>query len=89
MLEAAGDLGLEDKPTATDGVVRVCVDDLLERHLAVQLGVESHEDRPQAAAGVGPQNPEPLAFGGHGADGVARGVVGIAHGTVYVVVGRT
>ena len=47
MLEAAGDLGLEDKPAAADGVVGVRVEDLLERHLAVQLAVECHEDGPR------------------------------------------
>ena len=53
MLEAAGDLGLEQEPLAADRVVGVVVEDLLERHLAVQLAVERHEDRPQAARAWG------------------------------------
>ena len=36
------------------------VEDLLEGDLAVQLGVERDEDGAQAAAGVGPQDAEPL-----------------------------
>ena len=64
VLEAAGDLGLEDEPGAAGGVVGVVVEDLLERDLAVQLGVERDEDRAQPAAGVGPQDAEPLAVAG-------------------------
>ena len=61
-------------------IVGVAVEDLLQRHLAVQLGVQGDEDGPQAAPGVGPQDAEPLAVGGGGADGVARGAVGIVVG---------
>ena len=64
VLQPAGDLGLEQEPLPAGGVVGVLVEDLLERHLAVQLRVERHEDRAQAAAGVGPQDAEPLAVGG-------------------------
>ena len=68
MLQPAGDLGLEQEPLAADRVVGVLVEDLLERDLAVQLGVERDEDGAQAAPGVRPQDAEPLAVGGGGAD---------------------
>ena len=42
-----------DEPLAAAGVVGVVVEDLLERHLAVQLGVERDEDRAQAARAWG------------------------------------
>ena len=58
----------------------MAVEDLLEGHLAVQLGVEGHEDGAQAALGVGPEDAEPLAVGGGRADGVAGGAVGVAVG---------
>ena len=54
------------------------IEDLLERHLAVKLGVQRDEDGAQAAAGVGPQHAKPLAVGGGRADGVAGGTVGVA-----------
>ena len=78
MLQPAGDLGLEQEPLAADGVVGVMVEDLLERHLAVQLGVERHEHRPQPAPGVRPEDAEPLAVAGGRADGVGGGAVGVA-----------
>ena len=71
MLQAAGDLGLEQEPGAADRVVGVAVEDLLQRHLAVQLGVEGDEDLAQAALGVGPEDAEPLAVGGGRADRVS------------------
>ena len=77
VLQPAGDLGLEQEPLAAGRVVGVVVEDLLERHLAVQLGVERDEDGPQAAPGVGAEDAEPLAVGGGRADGVAGGAVGI------------
>ncbi len=54
VLEAAGDLGLEQEAGSADRVVGVLVEDLLERHLAVQLLIEGDMDDPQSAAGVGP-----------------------------------
>ena len=75
MLQAAGDLGLDQEPLAARRVVGVVVEDLLERDLAVQLGVEGHEHGAQAAAGMGPQDAEPLAVAGGGTDGVTRGAV--------------
>ena len=64
VLQPAGDLGLEQEPLAAGRVVGVRLEDLLERHLAVQLAVQGDEDRAQAAPGVGPQDAEPLAVGG-------------------------
>ena len=78
VLQAAGDLGLEQEAGAAGRVVGVAVEDLLERHLAVQLGVERHEDGAQAAAGVRPEDAEPLAVAGGRADGVAGRAVGVA-----------
>ena len=54
------------------------VEDLLERHLAVQLGVQGDEDSAQAAPGMGSQNAEPLAVAGGRADRVAGRAVGVA-----------
>src|SRR5262245_1737793 len=51
--------------------------DLLEGHLAVQLAVQRHEDGPQAAAGMRPEDAEPLALGGGRADRVGGGAIGI------------
>ena len=83
VLQPAGDLRLQQEPLAAGRVVGVRVEDLLEGHLAVQLGVQGHEDGAQAAAGVGPEDAEPLAVGGGRADGVGGGAVGVA-----VVLGR-
>ena len=82
VLQPAGDLGLDQEPLAADRVVGVMVEDLLERHLAVQLAIQRHEHGAQAAPGMGPQDAEPLAVGGSRADGIAAGAVGV------VVVGR-
>ena len=71
MLQPAGDLGLDQEPLAAGRVVGVLVEDLLERHLAVQLAVQRHEHRAQAAPGMRPQDAEPLAVAGGRADGVA------------------
>ena len=59
------------EPVAAGRVVGVVVEDLLERHLAVQLAVEGHEDRPQPAAGVGRRTRNRWPSAGGGADGVA------------------
>ena len=61
VLQPAGDLGLGDEPLAADRVVGVLLEDLLQRHLAVQLAVERHEHRAQAAPRMRPQDAEPLA----------------------------
>ena len=83
VLQPAGDLGLQQEPLAAGRVVGVRVEDLLEGHLAVQLGVQGDEDGAQAAAGMRPEDAEPLAVGGGRADGVAGRAVGVA-----VVLGR-
>ena len=80
MLEPPGDLGLEQKTLPADGVVRVVVEDLLERHLAVQLAVECDEDRPQPAPGVRPQDAEPPAVGCRHSDRVVGREVSIVAG---------
>ncbi len=61
VFEPAGDLGFEQEAGAADGVVGVLVEDLLERHLAVQFLIEGDVDGAQSAAGVGPKDAEPLA----------------------------
>ncbi len=77
VFEPPGDLGLHQEPLAADRVVGVVVEDLLECHLAIQLGVQGHEDRPQPAAGMRTEYAEPLAVAGCCADGNAAGAVGI------------
>ncbi len=77
MLQPAGDLGLEQEPLPAGRVVGVAVEDLLQRHLAIQLGIQGDEDGPQPAAGVRPEDAEPLAVGGGRADGIAAGAFGI------------
>ncbi len=62
VLQPAGDLGLDEEPGAADRVVGVGVEDLLECDLAVELDVERDEDGAEAAPGMGPQDPEPLAL---------------------------
>ena len=63
-------------------VVGVMVLDLLERHLAIELGIHRHEDGAQAALGVRPEHAESLAVGGSGADGGAGRAVGLTVGLV-------
>jgi hypothetical protein len=46
------------------------VEELLEGHLAVQLGVERHEGGAESAAAMRAQDAEPLAVGCGPADGV-------------------
>src|SRR2546430_1246864 len=72
VLQAAGDLGLEEEPGASVGVVGVLVEDLLEGNLAVQLGVERDEDQAQAAPRVVPQGAEPRAGGRGGGERLGR-----------------
>ena len=76
MLQAARDLGFEQESLAADGVVGVGVEDLLQRHLAVQLAVEGHEDDTEATPGMRAQDVEPLTVGGGRADRERGGAVG-------------
>ena len=82
VLQPTGDLGLQEEPPPAIGVVGVPVEDLLERHLAVELGVQRHEDGAEAALGMGPEDAESLAVGGGGADGGAGRAVGVTVGPV-------
>ena len=68
----AGDLRLDDESLAAVRVVGVTVEDLLECHLAIELGIECHEHSAETAAGVRPQDAEPLAVGGGRAAGARR-----------------
>ncbi len=77
VLQPAGDLGLDQKPLTADRVVGVVVEDLLERHLAVQLAIQGHEHRAQPAARVRPQDAETLTVACGRADGVTGGAVGV------------
>ena len=76
VLQAAGDLGLDEEAGAAGRVVGVPVQDLFEGDLAVQFGVERNEDRPESALGMWPENAKPLSLGGE-AGGVASGAVGV------------
>jgi hypothetical protein len=55
MLQSDGDLGLGDEPLAADRIVGAPLEDLLQRHLAVQLGIEGDEHLAQAAAHMRPE----------------------------------
>ena len=68
VLQSAGDLGLGDEPLAADRVVGVLLENLLERHLTVQLGIQGHEHLAQTAARMWPEQAEPLAVAGGPAD---------------------
>ncbi len=59
MLEAAGDLGLLEKPGTAVGVVGVVVLDALEGDFTLQLLVERGEDLAEAAPGVRAEDAEP------------------------------
>ena len=61
------------------------VEDLFERDLAVQLGVEGDEDGAQAALGVGSEDVKPPAVAGGRADGERGRAVAVA---VVVLPGR-
>ena len=77
VLQSACDFGLDDESPAADGIVGVLLDDLLERHLAVQLGIQGHENLAQPAACVRPQDAEPLAVAGGRAQGQTGGALGV------------
>ena len=81
MLEPAGDLGLEQEAGPAGGVVGPLGLELLQRHLAVQLGVERHGDLAQAPPGVRPEDREPRA-GGRRLPGIREGrlPIGLSRG---------
>ena len=56
MFQAARQLRLPDEAGSTGRVLGPPEPDLLEGHLAVQLGVEGHRYGPQPAPGVGPED---------------------------------
>jgi hypothetical protein len=88
MLQAAGDLGLEEEPLAADGVGGVPVQDLFQRDLAMQLLIQRHEDRTQAALGVRSQDAEPLAIGRDGPDRITGRAVVVVLGRRRAEVGQ-
>jgi hypothetical protein len=53
----------------------VLFEDLFQRHLAVQLAVESDEDRSKTALGVRPEDAKPLSVRGGRTNGIAAGAV--------------
>ncbi len=59
VLEASGDLGLEQEAGAAVRVVGAFGSELLERDLAIQLGVEGHGDLAKAPLGMRPEDAEP------------------------------
>jgi hypothetical protein len=61
VLQTPGDLGLDEEAGAAGRVVGVAHLDLLQSHLAVQLGVLGHEHLSQPTAVVEPQGAEPHA----------------------------
>ncbi len=58
MLQAAGHLGLELEPGSVLRVVGEAILDLLEGHVAVQLGVQGHEDLAQPSPGMRAEDAE-------------------------------
>jgi hypothetical protein len=84
VLQPAGDFGLGDESVAAVRIVGVLFQDLFQRHLAVQLAVESDEDSSEATLGVGPKDAEPLAVGGGRPQGVAGGSIRV----IISVLGR-
>ncbi len=59
MLKPAGNFRLEQEPSAGGGMVGMVGLELLERHLAVELGVARDKDFSLSASGVRPQDAEP------------------------------
>ncbi len=88
VLQPAGDFRLEHEATAAVRVVGVAWEDLLEGDLAVELGVEGDEDGTQPAAGVRPEDAEPLAIGSGRAHGNAAGSLGVVVDVGFCLDGR-
>ena len=68
VLQAAGDLGLQQEAGPAVGVVGMPGLDLLQRHLAVEFLVAGHGDLSQPAFGMGAEDAEPRAGRGGTAD---------------------
>src|SRR5262249_46318558 len=62
------------------------VEDLLQGHFAMQLGVHRHEDGTQSTAGMRPEHPEPQAVAGGRAYGVRGGAVPVV---LAILLGRS
>src|SRR5437764_1437590 len=69
VLQAAGDLGLDQEPGPAHRVVGVVVENPLERDLAVELAVERHEDNSQSALSMLPEHAKSLPIAGRWAEG--------------------
>ncbi len=61
VFEPSRDLRLENKPRSAREIVGMAIQDLLERHLAIELGVQCDGHHPQAAPGMRTQQPEALS----------------------------
>ena len=72
MAEAAGDLGLADKPLLVQEIARVVGPDLLEGDLAFQVFFMGHEDLAQPAPRMAPEDLVAHSHGGR-AVGATRG----------------
>src|SRR5262249_47594614 len=81
VLQPPGDLRFQQEPRLADRVMGVVAPQLLQRDLAVQLGVQGQEDLAQPPARVGPDNAEPPVGGRRHARAIpgtaARGAVGV------------
>ena len=53
VFQAAGDVGLEQEAGAADHIVGMPLEELIERHPAMQLLVQSHQDGAEAALACG------------------------------------
>ena len=80
MLEPAGDLGFEQEPLRGSPGRRRGVEDLLQGHFSVKLGVAAPRRQRRAAMGMRAKDTEPLAAGGGRTHSVAGGAVGIERG---------
>jgi hypothetical protein len=78
VLQPAGNLRLNHEPRSAGRVVGVVIKDLLECHLAVQLGIQGDEHLAQPAARVRPEDAEPLALRSGRAGGVGCRPFGVA-----------
>ena len=77
MLESAGDFGFCDEAFAADRVVSVLSEDLLQRHLAVQLDIQGHEHLAKARPAHAAADTEPLAIAGGRTEEGPGGAVGV------------